>query len=110
MKRCKVCEPRWCGATWLYVATARAGNYPVKVGISGSVGARMATHRKKEGRRGIYAAHRVEFNCEYLAAQAETIALNDLRNSDVNVKGDWFSCSTDRAIKAVNDAASLVAP
>lgn len=110
MNRCMVCEARWCGATWLYVATARSGNYPVKVGISGSVGARMATHRKKEGRRDIYAAHRVEFGCEYLAAQAEAIALNDLRKSHTNVKGDWFDCSTEIAIQAVNNAAGMTAP
>ena len=98
MKKCSVCEPRWCGTSWLYVVAARDGGYPVKVGISRRVGSRVATHRKKEKRSDLYVAHRIEFPCDYIAGQAETMALKEL--APFNVKGDWFGCTVECAVSA----------
>src|SRR5260370_33431412 len=102
--KCGCCQYRRSDPNWLYVVAARDGDYPVKVGISRRVGSRVATHRKKEKRSDLYVASRIEFCCEYTAGLAETAALNELRQSCINVKGDWVDCPLAVAVDATRRA------
>lgn len=100
MKKCSYCQNRNHRPNFLYVVAAKDGGYPVKIGISWHVSQRVAKHRKKEGRSDLYVANRIEFCCEYVAGIAERKALDELRETYINVKGDWFDCPIETAIDA----------
>ncbi|MBR1230224.1 GIY-YIG nuclease family protein [Bradyrhizobium sp. AUGA SZCCT0176] len=99
MRQCQPCGRSVCGSCWLYVVADRSGGYPVKVGISNHPVRRLGQHRK-DRRRDLYLAHRVELRCQFDAAAAEALALAILEPR--RTRGDWFDCSPALVIDVIN--------
>lgn len=100
--KCGLTSQGPCRPCFVYVVCDKGEPFgAVKVGIAFKPTKRLAQHRKKTG-RDLAVHHRQEFRCEFVAADVERRALMLL--SEYRFYGDWFNCSIDDAVQAVEKA------
>lgn len=101
MSRCMYCG-NICRETAIYVIGERESPPSVKVGYTGKPTKRLASIRKKTGRDVAILAV-VMAHCEYKAMDIEEAAHITLAPHWIG-RGEWFTCSPDVAIAAVQAA------